>query len=126
MHSLKSPHPADFGLAGPDATPSPAAEDRSVGPAAAAATRALPATGPGRLPQRVELTYALGTDRSAGPVHHPLFALLDALHRGGSVSSAAASLGLSYRHVWGELRRWELQLDRSLVVWSKGQRATLT
>jgi putative molybdopterin biosynthesis protein len=59
-------------------------------------------------------------------VHHPLFALLDALHRGGSVSTAAASLGLSYRHVWGELRRWELQLDRSLVIWSKGQRATLT
>ena len=124
MHSLKSPHPADVGRAGPDATPGSSAEVRSVGPAAAA--RALPATGPGRLPQRVELTYALGTDRSAGPVHHPLFALLDALHRGGSVSSAAGSLGLSYRHVWGELRRWELQLDRSLVVWNKGQRATLT
>jgi putative molybdopterin biosynthesis protein len=124
MHSLKSPHARDARLARPDASPSPAGEDRSI--EAPTPPQPRPATGPGRLPQRVELTYALGTDRSAGPVHHPLFALLDALHRGGSVSSAAGSLGLSYRHVWGELRRWELQLDRSLVVWSKGQRATLT
>ena len=126
MHSLKRPPPGDVALARPEAGARPTAAGRSIGPVASAAALAPPATGPGRLPQRVELTYALGTDRSAGPVHHPLFALLDALHRGGSVSSAAGSLGLSYRHVWGELRRWELQLDRSLVVWSKGQRATLT
>ena len=126
MHSLKRPPPGDVALARPEAGARPTAAGRSIGPVASAAALAPPATGPGRLPQRVELTYALGTDRSAGPVHHPLFALLDALHRGGSVSSAARALGLSYRHVWGELRRWELQLDRSLVVWSKGQRATLT
>ena len=126
MHSLKRPPPGDVALARPEAGARPTAAGRSIGPVASAAALAPPATGPGRLPQRVELTYALGTDRSAGPVHHPLFALLDALHRGGSVSSAAGALGLSYRHVWGELRRWELQLDRSLVVWSKGQRATLT
>ena len=34
---------------------------------------------PTRSPQRVQLTYSLGTDGAAGPVHHPLFALLDAL-----------------------------------------------
>lgn len=98
-----------------------AAPDRPVAtvPTAAPAVAA-------RAPQRVELTYALGPERAAGPVHHPLFALLDALHRGGSIASAAGSLGLSYRHVWGELRRWEQQLDRPLVVWSKGQRAALT
>jgi putative molybdopterin biosynthesis protein len=74
----------------------------------------------------VELTYSLGTERPLGPVHHPLFVLIDALHRQGSVQSAATSLGLSYRHVWGELRRWETELGRSLIVWKKGQAAALT
>ena len=81
---------------------------------------------PTRSPQRVQLTYTLGTDGAAGPVHHPLFALLDALHRGGSISAAATALGFSYRHVWGELRRWETELGRSLIIWNKGQRAALT
>lgn len=93
-------------------------------PSAAQADRALGA-GP-RLPQRVELTYTLGTERPLGAVHHPLFALIDALHRHGSIQSAAAALGLSYRHVWGELRRWEAELGRPLIVWNKGQRAALT
>ncbi|MBN9203764.1 MAG: helix-turn-helix transcriptional regulator [Methylibium petroleiphilum] len=56
---------------------------------------------------------------------HPLFDLLQALHRHGSIRPAAQSLGLSYRHVWGELKRWECELGRELVVWTKGQRATL-
>lgn len=87
-----------------------------------------PAAEPGgaRLPQRVALTYALGTERPAGPVHHPLFELLGALHDHGSISATAAALQLSYRHVWGELRRWEGELGRPLVLWSKGQRAALT
>ncbi len=78
-----------------------------------------------RQPQRVQLTYALGSDAARGPVHHPLFALLAALHDGGSVAASAQTLGLSYRHVWGELKRWEAELGRSLIVWNKGQRATL-
>ena len=85
-----------------------------------------PQPGQARLPQRVALTYALGTERLAGPVHHPLFELLGALHRHGSISAAAAALQMSYRHVWGELRRWEAELGRPLVLWSKGQRAALT
>ena len=81
---------------------------------------------PSRPAQRVQLTYALGTDGAQKPVHHPLFALLGALHDGGSISATAKSLSLSYRHVWGELRRWELQFGHPLVVWNKGQRAQLT
>ena len=79
-----------------------------------------------RAAQRVQLTYALGSDGRQGPVHHPLFELLGALHGGGSISATAAALGLSYRHVWGELRRWEVQFGHALVVWNKGQRAVLT
>lgn len=53
-------------------------------------------------------------------------ALLGAVRASGSISSAARTLGLSYRHVWGELKRWETQLGQSLIVWEKGQPARLT
>jgi putative molybdopterin biosynthesis protein len=76
---------------------------------------------------RVELTYALrAADGAARELHHPLIELLDAIHAHGSISAAARHVERSYRHVWGELKRWEGELGRELVVWSKGQRAALT
>lgn len=51
---------------------------------------------------------------AARPLHHPVFALLDAVRRGGSIKAAAATPGRSYRPVWGELRRWETGLERAL------------
>lgn len=59
-------------------------------------------------------------------LHHPLPAMLEALRESGSIKRAAASLGLSYRHVWGELRRWEADLGRPLIHKTKGQRTRLT
>lgn len=52
--------------------------------------------------------------------------LLQAVQEEGSISGAARRLGQSYRHTWGELRRWEVELDRSLLVWERGQAARLT
>ena len=76
---------------------------------------------------RVELTYALlAADRAPRELHHPLIELLGAIHAQGSISAAARHVGRSYRHVWGELKRWEGELGRELLVWSKGQRAALT
>lgn len=76
---------------------------------------------------RIHLTYALGaTDDEPRALHHPLLQLLDAIHTTGSISAAARQLGLSYRHVWGELKRWEQELGQELVVWAKGQPARLT
>ena len=75
---------------------------------------------------RIDLNYTLARERNAAAVQHPLFTLLDALHRHGSISAAARELALSYRHVWGELKRWEAELGRELVIWAKGQPATLT
>jgi putative molybdopterin biosynthesis protein len=75
---------------------------------------------------KVELTYALrDADEAPRELHHPLIALLDAIQRHGSISGAARHLQLSYRHVWGELKRWEHELGRTLVIWTKGQPATL-
>jgi len=60
------------------------------------------------------------------PLHHPLMDLLQAVRDSGSISRAAKGLDLSYRHVWGELKRWEQQLAQPLIVWEKGQAARLT
>lgn len=82
---------------------------------------------------KVRLTYELKLDGSppAGSavpanLHHPLMALLSAVHESGSISGAARQLGLSYRHTWGELKRWEIELGQPLVRWVKGQSALLS
>ena len=82
---------------------------------------------------KVELTYTLAGERSVEraaaaqrDLHHPLMAILSAVHASGSISGAARQLGLSYRHVWGELKRWEAELGQTLVLWAKGQPALLS
>lgn len=76
---------------------------------------------------RVHLTYTLeGLSDGQRDLHHPLMALLAAVHDHGSISGAARALSLSYRHVWGELKRWETELGQTLVTWSKGQPALLS
>ena len=76
---------------------------------------------------RVHLTYTLGGKRDAQrDLHHPLPALLAAVHDSGSISGAARTLDMSYRHVWGELKRWEMALGQGLVSWVKGQPAVLS
>jgi putative molybdopterin biosynthesis protein len=75
---------------------------------------------------RIELTYTLrGADEAPRVLHHPLIELLEAIQQRGSISAAARHVGLSYRHVWGELKRWEVELGHPLVEWTKGQPATL-
>jgi putative molybdopterin biosynthesis protein len=76
---------------------------------------------------RVHLTYTLhGHEDAQRDLHHPLMALLAAVHDTGSISAAARRLSLSYRHVWGELKRWEIELGQTLVLWAKGQPAALS
>lgn len=75
---------------------------------------------------KVQLAYTLAAERPAErALHHPLLALLAAVHATGSISGAARQLELSYRHVWGELKRWEAELGQPLVLWAKGQPALL-
>ena len=76
---------------------------------------------------KVHLSYRLAAEAPDGePLVHPLFSLLAAIHEDGSIAGAARRLGLSYRHVWGELKRWEAELGQALVHWVKGQPALLT
>lgn len=75
---------------------------------------------------RVQLHYTLRHDAGDALVRHPLIDLLQAVDAQGSISAAARLLGLSYRHVWGELKRWEDELGNELIVWEKGQSARLS
>jgi putative molybdopterin biosynthesis protein len=76
---------------------------------------------------KIELAYALAAERHAVPrLRNALIELLAAVRASGSISGAAKRLGLSYRHVWGELKRWEGALGHGLIVWDKGQPARLT
>ena len=75
---------------------------------------------------RVQLHYTLRRDASDALVRHPLIDLLQAVDAHGSISAAARALGLSYRLVWGELKRWEDELGSELILWEKGQSARLS
>ena len=80
---------------------------------------------------RIKLDYSFSrSDEAArGAALHldnPLFVLLSAIRRTGSIGKAAKSMGYSYRHVWGELKRWETELQHELIVWEKGRRARLS
>ncbi|MCD0503037.1 substrate-binding domain-containing protein [Bordetella petrii] len=75
---------------------------------------------------RIDLSYQLGgTDAAPATIGNALMDMLFAVRQHGSISSAAKALGLSYRHVWGELKKWEQTLGRTLIVWDKGQPARL-
>ncbi|RYY74396.1 MAG: LysR family transcriptional regulator, partial [Comamonadaceae bacterium] len=76
--------------------------------------------------RKVELSYGFGPRRQDGWIRNALVDLLHAVQEHGSISAAARALGLSYRHVWGELKRWEAELAQPLIIWEKGQRARLS
>jgi putative molybdopterin biosynthesis protein len=76
--------------------------------------------------RKIELSYSLAPRGGAGTLRNALMDLLIAVREQGSISAAAKVMGLSYRHVWGELKRWEAELGHSLIVWDKGQPARLS
>ena len=76
------------------------------------------------LSQKSDVSASTGNEGAL--LSHPLMDLLQAVAQHGSISAAARTLNLSYRHVWGELKRWEDVLGHELIVWEKGQSARLT
>jgi len=75
----------------------------------------------------VHLSYSFATgDQRGADLGNPLFDVLSAVLKAGSIRQAAAALGLSYRHVWGALKQWEETLGEPLIVWARGQRAKPT
>jgi len=81
--------------------------------------------------RNIELSYTLRTGagpRAGEPVvlRNPMMDVLHAVRSSGSISGAARQIGLSYRHVWGQLKDWEAELGQELLVWERGQAARLT
>lgn len=77
--------------------------------------------------QHVHLAYTLSDQKShKGSLSNPLMATLKAVAEQGSILAASKALQLSYRHVWGELKRWEQELKQPLLHWERGQAAQLT
>jgi molybdate transport repressor ModE-like protein len=75
----------------------------------------------------ITIEYKFSEKPTGNRIEHPLLLLLESLKTQGSIGGAAKYLNRSYRHVWGELKYWESQLDANLVVWGKnGKPAVLT
>jgi len=75
---------------------------------------------------RLAFHYTLSRDAQPMPLRNALIEMLQAVASQGSISAAARALGLSYRHVWGELKRWENELGNELLQWDKGKSARLS
>jgi putative molybdopterin biosynthesis protein len=79
--------------------------------------------------QHLQLSYAFSPSadtRATGRISNPDITLLAAVRNQGSISAAARALGLSYRHAWGALKRWEQTLGQEVLVWDRGQAAKLS
>ena len=50
-----------------------------------------------------------------------LFRLLQAIHSGGSLRHGAAATGLSYRHAWGLIKKWEQEFRLPMVRLERGR-----
>lgn len=74
---------------------------------------------------RIELCWSLGTAQ-AEPLEPQLFQLLQYIHERGSLQVAARARGISYRHAWGLMQKWEGRLGQPLAHLERGRGATLT
>ncbi len=75
----------------------------------------------------ISLSYALHHHGPAPTrVYNPLIALLQAVRTHGSIAAAAKALNVSYRHAWGQFKRYEADLGQALLVWEKGRAAQLS
>lgn len=75
----------------------------------------------------LSIEYKFSEMPTSNRLEHPLILLLESVNEMGSIGKAAKHLGLSYRHVWGELKHWETVLNADLIIWGKTSKgATLT
>lgn len=59
-------------------------------------------------------------------LQNPLYAMLAAVRDTGSIGKAAEKLGLSYRHLWGTLKKHESSFGEPLLTGAQGQAARLS
>ena len=77
------------------------------------------------LKAKLDASVRLGRD-TLYPVPPELLALLRSLRTNGSLVHATKEVGISYRHTWGLLGRWEAISGHKLAVLTRGQGTGLT
>jgi putative molybdopterin biosynthesis protein len=55
-----------------------------------------------------------------------LFSVLYAIHESGSLAGAARKVGMSYRHVWGLMGKWQRIFGQPMVALHRGKGANLS
>jgi putative molybdopterin biosynthesis protein len=73
----------------------------------------------------LSLEYKFSKHATPNRLEHPLWVLLESVDETGSIGKAAKQLGLSYRYVWGELKRWESELNTNLIVWGRTSKGAM-
>ena len=67
-----------------------------------------------------DLRWLFGTDRPE-EIDETLFELLEGVRAEGSLTRAAGSASVSYRHAWGLIRRWENRFHAPLLHMQRGR-----
>ncbi|MCC6868505.1 MAG: helix-turn-helix transcriptional regulator [Burkholderiales bacterium] len=81
----------------------------------------------GRATSRIVIKPAWVLSSDAGDHFEPqLFRLLRAIHDHGKLTVAARAVGLSYRHAWDLLGRWNAIFGSELVLLARGRGARLS
>ena len=77
---------------------------------------------------RINITphWELGREADQSLDTAGLLALLAAIQDSGAIAQAARSLGLSYRHAWGQMKRAEALFGHPLLDAGRGRGSTLT
>ncbi len=73
----------------------------------------------------LELKWRVG-DAAGNHIDPVLFQLLAGMRDSGTLRAAATAAGVSYRHAWGLLERWEGIFGQPLASLSRGRGAELT
>lgn len=74
----------------------------------------------------LDFAWSVELDGQRFDVEALLFRLLEAVAEGGHLNYAARATGVSYRHAWGLMHRWEARLKQPLLDLQRGRGATLT
>jgi putative molybdopterin biosynthesis protein len=76
---------------------------------------------------KVDLRYQWQARTDQGLMLEPaLFKVLYAVHETGSLAGAARKIGMSYRHVWGLMGKWERIFGQQMVTLHRGKGAKLS
>src|SRR3546814_5234245 len=67
-----------------------------------------------------------GDAEHAGQPLHDMLSLLSAIDATGNITGACRACGLSYRHAWGVLRRFETLFGTPLLITRRRQGTALT